>query len=105
MSCLTLGELAAVVRSKNAGPFELTLDIIFESEQEYVRVRDGNALTRQEIARLYGTTEQRILAVVPFDIAHAIKITLARPCASGAIGDSDVYGAQQHAPLLDIEIP
>ena len=23
----------------------------------------------------------------------------------GAIGDSDVYGAQQHVPLLDIAIP
>jgi len=105
MSCSKLRELAAVIRSKNAGPFELTLDIIFESEEEYIRVRDANALTKEQIARLYGTTERRVLAVVPVDNALAIKITLVRPCVSGAIGDSDVYGAQQHAPLLDIEIP
>jgi hypothetical protein len=31
--------------------------------------------------------------------------TFERRIASGAIGDTDVYGPQQHAPLLDIEIP
>jgi hypothetical protein len=24
---------------------------------------------------------------------------------AGDIGDTDVYGAQQHAPLLEVEIP
>ena len=37
--------------------------------------------------------------------AHAYKATIERKIASGAVGDTDVYGAQQHAPLLDVEIP
>ena len=37
--------------------------------------------------------------------AFAFKATIERRIASGAVGDTDVYGAQQHAPLLDVEIP
>ena len=40
-----------------------------------------------------------------FPPAHAYKATIERRIASGAVGDTDVYGAQQHAPLLDVEIP
>jgi hypothetical protein len=31
-------DLAAVIRSKNAGPFELTLDILFKEEKHYLQV-------------------------------------------------------------------
>jgi hypothetical protein len=40
-----------------------------------------------------------------YDAAYAFKATLPRLVPAGDIGDTDVYGAQQHAPLLDIEIP
>ena len=36
--------------------------------------------------------------------ALAIKINLPRPIIAGSPGDHDVYGAQQHVPLLDIEL-
>ena len=42
--------------------------------------------------------------MLPFAPALAVKITLPREIASGDVGDRDVYGAQQHAPLLDIEL-
>ena len=45
------------------------------------------------------------MAIIPYDVAYAIKITIPRLVPSGDPGDTDVYGAQQHAPLLDIEIP
>jgi hypothetical protein len=37
--------------------------------------------------------------------AFAFKASFDRPIPSGAVGDTDVYGAQQHAPLLDVEVP
>ena len=37
-------------------------------------------------------------------MALAIKVTLPRPIVAGTPGDRDVYGAQQHRPLLDIEL-
>ncbi|MGI6553178.1 MAG: DUF4387 family protein, partial [Bacillota bacterium] len=42
---------------------------------------------------------------VEFDQAHAIKCTIKRPRVAGSIGDTDVYGAQQHAPLIHLKVP
>jgi hypothetical protein len=100
----TLGELAKVVRSKNAGALLVTLDVMFEDEAVYRRVRDSGALAPRRIAALYGVSDNEI-AVIPYDVARAIKITLPRLVPSGAAEDGDVYGAQQHAPLLGIEVP
>jgi len=100
-----LGELAEVVRSKNAGPFLLALDLLFRDEARYRLVRDSGALTPARIAALYRVPEADVLGVTSFDAAQAIKITLRRARSAGGPGDSDVYGAQQHAPLLDLPIP
>ncbi|MEW6216542.1 MAG: DUF4387 domain-containing protein [Candidatus Bipolaricaulota bacterium] len=107
MRIARLEDLAKVIRSKNAGPFELTLDVMFDSAEVYDQVKNSGVITRQAIAKLYGyeMDPDRVLAVAFFDPALAVKITLVRPCVSGALGDCDVYGAQQHAPLLGLEIP
>jgi hypothetical protein len=100
-----LVDLATVLRSKNAGPFELTLDILFDDEASYRRVKDSGVINRERIAELYRVSPETISHIVFFDLALGIKITMSRPIDSGAIGDSDVYGAQQHAPLLEVRIP
>jgi hypothetical protein len=100
-----LTDLAAVIRSKNAGPYELTLDIIFKENRHYLFLRETHFFTRELFAGLYGIGVERILKVVYFDPAFAVKCTLVRPLVSGSIGDSDVYGAQQHAPLLFLRVP
>jgi hypothetical protein len=97
----TLIELAKVVRSKNSGPFELTYDIIFRSRRVYERVRDQRRIDRRWAARVLGVRPGRVLNLVFFDPVGAVKITIGRPVPSGALGDTDIYGAQQHAPLLD----
>ncbi len=99
-----LADLASVLRSKNAGALYLTLDVMFADEATYRRVRDSGALDARRIAALYAVSHNEV-AVIPYDVAFAIKITLPRAVASGDPGDGDVYGAQQHAPLLDIEVP
>ena len=50
--------------------------------------------------------EAEDVKIVHFDAANAIKITMPRKGpTSGAPGDRDVYGAQQHGPLLGLMIP
>ena len=100
-----LVDLAKVLRSKNAGPFGLTLDILFDDEANYRRVKESGVINRELIAKLYRVSPETISPVVFFDPALGIKVTLKRPIESGGIGDTDVYGAQQHAPLLDVQIP
>ena len=54
-------------------------------------------------AKLYQIPASNIIGVVHFDPAKAIKTTIVRPISSGALGETDVYGAQQHAPLMNFE--
>jgi hypothetical protein len=105
MKTLPITERAAVIRSKNAGPYELTLDIMFKNEADYAFIKERQFFTKELIARTYGISIDKIITIVYFDPAWAIKISLVRPVVSGAVGDTDVYGAQQHAPLLGLEIP
>ena len=99
----TLREMAKVIRSKSAGALQLTLDVMFEDVATYEKVRDSGVRTPRNLAPLYGVTDNEV-AVIPFDVAYAIKVTLPRKIPSGSPGDTDIYGAQQHAPLLDLEV-
>jgi hypothetical protein len=100
---MNLSELAQVIRSKNAGPRRLTLDLMFKSDADYHRVAQSPALSRERIGALYGLPVDDV-TVIPYPVGRAIKIVLSRPIMAGDPGDRDVYGAQQHAPLLGIEI-
>lgn len=99
-----IADLAKVVRSKNAGALLYTLDLMFEDQATYERVRDSGVLSAERIADLYHVSHNAV-STIPYDVAFAIKLTIARPYASGDPMDNDVYGAAQHAPLLDLEIP
>ena len=100
---MKLSEIAQVVRSKNAGPRRLTLDVMFATEADYQLVVQSPALSAAAVGRLYGVAEGEV-TVIPYPPARAIKIVLARRVMAGDPGDVDVYGAQQHAPLLGVEI-
>lgn len=99
-----LSDLAAVIRSKNAGPFEVTVDIMFADADAFARARQSPALTSAAIAAAYRMPEDRVLDVLFYEPARAIKINLRRAVSSGSKGDTDVYGAQHYAPLLDVVI-
>ncbi len=98
-----LTDAAHVIRSKNAGPYELTLDIMFKTRALFEEAIAKNVFNKALICKLYGIGEEKILSIVEFLPANAIKVTIERPRCSGDIGETDVYGAQQHAPLLSIE--
>ncbi len=97
-------DAAQVIRSKNSGPYELTFDIIFKDRAVFDRVCRENIINERLIAGLYGITEDKVISIVNFTPAKAIKATIVRPLPSGSLGETDVYGAQQHAPLLDVEL-
>jgi hypothetical protein len=101
---VTLGEAASVLRSKNSGPFAVTLDVIFENPDIYCAVKNNGVLTRRLVADLYHLTIDEVSDVIYFDRALGIKITIARRISSGSMFDTDVYGAQQAAPLSAIVI-
>ena len=100
-----LYDLASVIRSKNAGPLLTTIDLLFEDDQAFERVVASEILTPDLVAGRYGISAGDV-KMVSFFAANAIKITFPRAGSrSGSPGDKDVYGAQQHGPLIDVEIP
>ncbi|NCB38319.1 MAG: DUF4387 domain-containing protein [Erysipelotrichia bacterium] len=96
-------EAAKVIRSKNAGPYELTFDIMFKNKDFFETFKSQNIINSALVARLLKIEESNILSLIWFAPANAVKITIKRPIPSGAPGETDIYGAQQHAPLLAIE--
>jgi len=96
-------DCARVIRSKNAGPTTLSLDLMFESEAQFQSAMKSPSLTREAIAPLYGVPGEMV-QVIPYAPALAIKIVLPRKMIAGNPGDKDVYGAQQHGPLLGVEL-
>ncbi len=96
-------DIARVVRSKNSGPFELVLDVMLKDRALYEALKASGQFSPERLAATYGIPVADIRAIVWFEPANAVKVVLPRYTVSGAPGDSDVYGAQQHAPLLTME--
>jgi len=105
MTIQKLSDLAKTIRSKNAGVNKITFDIIFRERETYEHVKRARVLTRESVAALYDMPSGRITDFVEYDPGLAIKFTIVRQRPSGCAGDGDIFGAQQYAPLLDIEVP
>ena len=100
-AAVKLVDIARVIRSKNAGPTTLTLDLLFNDEAGFKLACASKALTAEAIAQLYSQPRTKV-EVLPYPPALAIKIVMPRRIVSGDPGDSDVYGAQQHGPMLGV---
>lgn len=101
MPAVTLAQLACVLRSKNAGPFQVTIDLMFGNAADYHRVLGAGILDASRLGRIYGVPPEAI-AIIDYERVLAIKITLPRTSGtrgSGSAFDRDVYGAQQHGPV------
>ena len=92
---------AKVMRSKNAGPLLLTLDVIFTDRAGFELAAAALEDLRRQVVAGYGVADDRVTAIA-YPPANAIKFVLPRSCASGDPGDRDVYGAQQHNPLMEL---
>ncbi|RYD02417.1 hypothetical protein N752_24105 [Desulforamulus aquiferis] len=74
MKLISLSEVASVIRSKNSGPYELTLDIIFNDKKIFNAACKEKVITESKIAELYGINEEQVISIVEFAPANAIKL-------------------------------
>lgn len=100
---MTLYDLASVIRSKNAGPFTLVIDLFFDSESDLDLVLSSPSCSRAAIAELYEVSPDRV-SIHVLRQAYALKVTLPRRVSSGSPTDRDVYGSQQHFPLAGVRV-
>ncbi|MDR0267166.1 DUF4387 domain-containing protein [Paenibacillus sp.] len=101
---MKLYDAAAVLRSKNSGPFEITVDALFDNATTYNKIKQSGVINKETISKLYNIAPEEITQIVFFDQALGFKVTFARGVSSGSFMDRDVYGAQQHAPLMNLEV-
>ncbi len=96
-----LGQIVEKVRSKNAGPFWLTIDIFCGTPDAFARVQGGVSTDR--IAQLFKTTPDQIKR---FDIAdlNVVKFSMPRPAIQGTVSDRDMHGAGWAALVAELEV-
>lgn len=99
-----LWEIASLIRGKNAGPFQLTLDVMFESHKAFETFIASKVLTPDLIASLYGVRRDEVQIFI-YHAALAAKITIPRTVSAGHPDDDDIFGGQAHAPLVKLRIP
>lgn len=99
-----LHTLTRLIRSKNAGPFELTIDIIFNDQASYERVKKSGLVSKAFIAGMFQIEPAKV-KLFHYDPAYAIKASVPRYTVSGDPDETDVFAGQQYPQLVDLEIP
>ena len=97
----TLGDLALEVRSKNAGPFWMTLEAFMPDERTY-RIADA-LITQDLIAGLYHVAPDTV-QIFRIPALNVVKISFPRPLAQGSLHDRDLHAGQQHVPLAGLQL-
>lgn len=106
----TLIDIAKVVRSKNAGPYEVTLDVMFDDWATYESIKKAGVLDAVVIAKMFSLKPEQVIWSGFFDAAMAFKATIPRQrngkaASSGGFGEDDVHGSQQYVPLAMMALP
>ncbi|MCU9848074.1 DUF4387 domain-containing protein [Defluviimonas sp. WL0024] len=96
-----IGQIAAKVRSKNAGPFWLTIDIFCRNRVDFERISTG--LETDRIAARFRADPALIKR---FDIAelNVVKLSLPRPAVQGTRPDRDMHGAAWAVLVEEMEV-
>lgn len=98
-----LSEVCREVRSKNAGPFWVTVDLFFDSSERYEAYKHAPELGPATFERLFGT-DPALVKRIPVDNLRMIKISYPRPKPQGWAGERDMHSGQQFVRLLDLEL-
>ena len=86
-----------VLRSKNAGPYAVTLDVVFNDAADFEAMRQR--LDAGLVAAAYGVDATDVLSLDFFAELLAAKVSVRRRRPAGHHGDPDCYGMNQEQPL------
>ncbi|MFG1665292.1 DUF4387 domain-containing protein [Streptomyces sp. Y7] len=100
----TLGDLAHEIRSKNAGPFWVTMELFMRDADGYRIAADETFLDERTIARLYGVDASGI-QIFRIPSLNVVKISFPRPVSQASLFDRDIHSGQHHVPLALLPVP
>ncbi|MFD4251415.1 DUF4387 domain-containing protein [Amycolatopsis thermoflava] len=99
----TLADLAHEVRSKNAGPFWVTMEVFLRDAEGYRIAADESFLNERVIAELYRVAESTV-QVFRIPSLNVVKISFPRPVSQGSLRDRDMHAGQHHVPLARLAV-
>ncbi|QRF63219.1 DUF4387 domain-containing protein [Variovorax paradoxus] len=91
------------VRSKNAGPFWITVDLFFKDAEAYSQHVDALALQPEAVARVFGIQSSAVKRF-PVPDLDVLKLSFPRKVPQGGVLERDMHGGQQYVRLLSIEL-
>jgi hypothetical protein len=100
----TIADLALEVRSKNAGPFWVTMELFMRDAAGYAAVADPAYLNAPMIAGLYQVAADTV-QIFRIPALNVVKISFPRPVAQGSLRDRDIHAGQHHVPLAVFPLP
>ena len=98
-----LKEVCRYVRSKNAGPFWVTVDLFFDSADHYAEYHDDPAISAENIAAIYGV-DRALVKRFEVKSLNMVKISYPRTAPQGGVLERDMHSGQQFVPLLDLQL-
>jgi hypothetical protein len=94
----TFGDLALEVRSKNAGPFWVTMELFMRDEAGYALAAAPENVSEDVVAALYDVRAEDV-QIFRIPSLNVVKISFPRPVSQGGLRDRDVHAGQHHVPL------
>jgi hypothetical protein len=99
----TIGEVCRYVRSKNAGPFWVTIDLFFKDDASFGKYHASEAISARRIGEAYGVDPALVKCFAVANL-NVVKISFPRTAPQGGIAERDMHQGQQYVRLLGVEL-
>ena len=98
-----LEDVCHQIRSKNAGPFWISVDLFFRDRQAFDRYAGAKELQPTHLAPLFGVRPEQVGCYPVPDLA-VLKISYPRRDPQGGMVERDLHGGQQYIRIVDLEL-
>ncbi|QBY56195.1 DUF4387 family protein [Cupriavidus oxalaticus] len=98
-----LRDVTRNVRSKNAGPFWVTIDISFDGSENFRAYHESSAIGAAAIGAAFGV-DPALVKHFPVPDLNVLKISYPRQSPQGGIEERDMHCGQQYARLLEADL-
>ena len=99
----SLKDVCRYVRSKNAGPFWVTVDLFFDGAESYAKFHDDPAISAEAVAAIYGVDAALVRRFAVKSLSM-VKISYPRATPQGGVHERDMHSGQQFVPLLELQL-
>lgn len=100
----TVEDVCRHVRSKNAGPFWITIDLFFPDRRSFDTYVESAALQPAAVAALFGVADARWIKRISVPQLLVLKISYPRHSPQGGPIERDMHGGQQFVRLLKVAL-